>query len=239
MALVPAGTFSLGKAKKETKAFCIDVTEVTVAAYRACVDAGVCTTKGLDEYGPCNWGALGRDRHPINCLSWHQAARYCSHVGKRLPSEEEWFHAAYGGDGRAYPWGNDAPSGQLCWDGEGNALGKGKRAGTTCPVGSYPAGRSPFGLEDMAGNVWEWTTGRIRVREDHSRRGLDDGPRGLGRIGLLHSALSDGGEQRHRRSLRALTSGAAGVAEQASGADDACTFTTSYLEQDGGSGPCL
>ena len=165
MAIIPAGTFVFGDAKKPTSVaeLCMDVTEVTVSAYTACVDAGTCTTDGLTKYGPCNWGVAGHENHPINCLSWHQATKYCGSVGKRIPTEEEWVYAAYGTDGRAFPWGNEPPGRQLCWDGEGNDLGKGERSGKTCPVGSYPEGRSPFGPSDMAGNVWEWTSGKLGI----------------------------------------------------------------------------
>ncbi len=96
-----------------------------------------------------------RSNHPINCVDWNQANAYCTSVGKRLPTEEDWEYAARGTAGNEYPWGNTpAPSNQLCWNGTGNDLGQGNRR-STCPVGSYPAGNTPLGL---AGNVWEWTS---------------------------------------------------------------------------------
>ncbi|MBM4359627.1 MAG: SUMF1/EgtB/PvdO family nonheme iron enzyme [Deltaproteobacteria bacterium] len=136
-------------------AFCMDRTEVTVSPYAACVKAGKC--KPADTGGGCNAGLGDRENHPINCLDWDQADAYCKAQGERLPTEEEWEYAARGTDGRFYPWGNAPPSNQLCWNGEGNDKGKGNR-GSTCAVGSYPKGRSPFGLDDMSGNVWEWTS---------------------------------------------------------------------------------
>jgi formylglycine-generating enzyme required for sulfatase activity len=167
MMRIPAGTFSMGSDKGEEnekpvhqvtlKSFEMDVTEVTVAEYQTCVRAGRC--RQADWGGPCNSGVspvLGREQHPINCVDWNQAKVYCESVGKRLPTEEEWEYAARGADGRTYPWGNSPPRNQLCWNGEGTDVGKGKRF-ATCPVGSYPSGDSPFGLHDMAGNVWEWT----------------------------------------------------------------------------------
>ncbi|MEI7894430.1 MAG: SUMF1/EgtB/PvdO family nonheme iron enzyme [Myxococcales bacterium] len=161
MLAIPAGTFRMGSNEYDDEkpvhavtvaAFCMDPTEVTVAAYKGCTSCSAPNTSGS-----CNWGVDGRDNHPINCVDWNQATAFCTAVGKRLPTEEEWEYAARGAAGWKYPWGNTPPSNQLCWDGEGNDLGKGNRT-STCPVGSYAAGRSPFGLEDMAGNVWEWTS---------------------------------------------------------------------------------
>lgn len=134
--------------------FDLDVTEVTVAAYTKCVAAGKCTAPDTGMY--CNWKKPGREGHPINCLDWDQATAFCGFVGKRLPTEDEWEHAARGGDGRKYPWGATPPGEQVCWNGDGNDQGHGNRQGT-CAVGSYPTGRSPYGPFDMLGNVWEWT----------------------------------------------------------------------------------
>jgi formylglycine-generating enzyme required for sulfatase activity len=138
-AFVPAATdfqpaLLIGTGKVlELPALCMDRTEVTVSAYAACVASGKCTPayKG----GPCNAGVAGRESHPINCVYWNQADAYCKAQGLRLPTEEEWEYAATGGDGRTYPWGEAAPSNQLCWGGEGNDLGKGNRR-STCAVGS-------------------------------------------------------------------------------------------------------
>ncbi len=136
--------------------FGLDRTEVTVDAYAACVNAGACTTPSTG--GACNWGQNGKGKHPINCVDWSRATAYCAWVGKRLPTEEEWEYAARGTDGRIYPWGNEEPASQLCW----------KRTGT-CAVGSFPAGASPFGLLDMAGNVWEWTSSGYSADYDKER----------------------------------------------------------------------
>ena len=159
---IPPGTFRMGDAVNTSKAgqvtvagFCMDTTEVTTAAYAACVASGKCTR--AERFAFCNAGVAGRENHPINCVDWNQAKAYCDAQGQRLPTEEEWEYAATGGDGRTYPWGDDEPSNQLCWNGEGNDLGKGNRQ-STCAVGSYPNGNSPFRLADMSGNVWEWTS---------------------------------------------------------------------------------
>ena len=189
MVPVPAGTFHMGSPEGEggenehpqhevtLSAYCIDRTEVTVAAYVACVADRHCsaalhtvnwtgyTGDNVKIYsGWCN--REDRPDHPINCIDWDQAKAYCTWKGKRLPTEAEWEYAARGSDGRAYPWGNEAPSAKrlnacdsqciavypwpVMFDGNDGW-------GTTAPVGSYPEGVSPFGALDMAGNVWEWT----------------------------------------------------------------------------------
>jgi formylglycine-generating enzyme required for sulfatase activity len=128
--------------------FSIDVHEVTVAEYRACVDAGGCT-----EADPCNAARPGMGDHPINCVDWEQAGAYCAWVGKRLPTEAEWEKAARGTDERTYPWGEDEPSCALAVIAED---GEGCGSEGTYPVGSRPAGASPYGALDMIGNVEEW-----------------------------------------------------------------------------------
>jgi len=154
---IRAGKVTLGetRATSDVDAFCMDRTEVTTAAYAACVKSGKCTQTQTGD--SCNAGVAGRGNHPINCVDWNQAKAYCEAQGQRLPTEEEWEYAATGGDGRTYPWGNAEPKDQLCWNGEGNNLGQGNRQ-STCAVGSYLKGNSPFGLADMSGNVWEWTS---------------------------------------------------------------------------------
>jgi formylglycine-generating enzyme required for sulfatase activity len=129
------------------RSFCMDATEVTAASYLACVQAGTCTEthRGRSCTG---WPKPGRDlaNHPINCVDWNQADAACKAWGKRLPTEREWEFAASGGpERRRFSWGSADPSGRACYDLPG-----------TCPVASYPTGA--FGLHDMSGNVWEWTS---------------------------------------------------------------------------------
>jgi len=177
--------------KVEVQSFCIDVHEVSVADYRACSDKGECKRAHRDAMWPqgkqdddawaadrktysalCNEGIEGNADHPVNCVSWHQAAAFCAWKGARLPSEEEWEYAARGSDGRVYSWGDANPDsermngcGKECvdwrasvelsetpslYDADDGYVG-------TAPVGSFPAGKTQAGLFDMAGNVFEWT----------------------------------------------------------------------------------
>ncbi len=153
MALIPAATFQMGDPMSDDtyarpvhpvqlSAYCIDLHEVTVADYRGCPSA-TCTTPRTGT--SCNNGVAGRDNHPVNCVNWAQGDAYCRWRGAHLPTEAQWEFAARSTDARTYPWGNPLPTNQLCW-----------MSATTCPVGSFPAGNSAYGVADMAGNVCEW-----------------------------------------------------------------------------------
>jgi formylglycine-generating enzyme required for sulfatase activity len=164
--------------------YCIDTFEVTVARYKACSDRGACKRASLvNEWGGITEGdrktydplcnarmADARAKHPINCVDWEQATLFCRAEGARLPTEAEWEFAARGSDGRRFPWGDDAPTAahlNACGT-ECVAWGKAHKVpleamyptddgyANTAPVGSFPAGKSRFGVEDVVGNVWEW-----------------------------------------------------------------------------------
>jgi formylglycine-generating enzyme required for sulfatase activity len=133
----------------------LDRTEVTVSRYRRCVVAGRCP---LPPYAD---GAERFDRPdlPVVLVTWSEAARFCAWAGGRLPTEAEWERAARGLYGRRYPWGNVynpflSNHGAFAledFDGRDGFL-------EMAPVGSFPDGRTPEGIDDLAGNVKEWVS---------------------------------------------------------------------------------
>jgi formylglycine-generating enzyme required for sulfatase activity len=165
-------------------AFYIDRLEVTAGAYESCVKSGACAAldKG-DAFAPahtviCTYGKPGFENHPINCVDFNEASKYCGWVGKRLPSEPEWELAARGTTGRAFPWGDAYPEPRhvnAC-DGSLQTAAQTKLSPPesynsmwadsggddgwpfTAPVGTFPDGASPFGVLDMSGNVEEWVS---------------------------------------------------------------------------------
>ena len=169
MIYIPAGNFILGSNTNEDlyadpdeespqlrvymDGYWMGKTEVTNAQYLRCVEAGVCEQGYyMSLYMP------GLEDYPVSYVSIDQAERFCSWIGGHLPTEYQWEKAARGTDGRIYPWGSEEPNydndlanipNYINADGEGNDL---------FPAGSFPKGASPYGLLDMAGNVWEWTS---------------------------------------------------------------------------------
>ena len=163
----------------DVPAFWIDRAEVTLDRYMACFREGACEAadppvrasrarpsehggEADDDRLGCNWGSSGRGAHPVNCVDYAAAKRYCAWAGARLPSEAEWEKAARGPYGRRFPWGMwDRVGARLRWAGSEGADGGGRGSGVTSPVGAHPAGDSYFGVHDLAGNVAEWVAGRF------------------------------------------------------------------------------
>lgn len=169
----------------EVGPYCMDIYEVRVDDYRSCSDKGECKRAFRESKWPgsdesvvawndlCNEAYEDRGQHPINCVTWAQSKHYCEQRGARLPTEIEWEYAARGSDGRVYPWGDEAPDqrhmngcGTECQEwraekglSENPALlhEANDRFPGTAPVGSFPAGKTQWGLHDIAGNVFEWT----------------------------------------------------------------------------------
>ena len=158
----------LPKRRARVAPFLMDQTEVTQAAYAGFVEeAGYRPPHVSESWADAGWnwsdarGPEGKESHPVTLISFYDAQAYCDWRGKRLPTEAEWQIAALGpADARRlFPWGAryraerlnhgqlDAPHTD---DSDGHAW--------TAPVGQYPEGRSPSGLDDMFGNAWEYTS---------------------------------------------------------------------------------
>ncbi len=157
---VPAGEFMMGSEMfadeqpihaVRLSAFCMDESEVTVAAYAACVDASMCGAPPSNLLSA--WGRPGEEQRPVAIVDWSQARDYCRWRGGDLPTEAQWEYAARGTDGRRYPWGNATPVAQPCWQGMSTTPAPVR----PCDVATHPGHRAPFGILDMAGNIGEWT----------------------------------------------------------------------------------
>ena len=136
--------------------------DVTVAQYRM-----FCQATGRQMPDAPGWG--WKDDHPIVRVTWADARAYCDWAGAALPTEAQWEKAARGGDGRKYPWGNKWDPGKL-W------CSVGEERTSTAPVGTYPAGASPYGALDMAGNVCQWCADWYN--KDYYRNGVTNNPNG-------------------------------------------------------------
>lgn len=184
---IPSGTFEMGSndgpedeqpvRTAEISSFSMHSREVTVAMYQRCVGRGRCTPAHYDDGKCLQWNGkrfipvivpekYRGDDYPVVCVTWHQAAAYCNSVGMKLPTEAQWEYAAKAGSNARYSWGDEQPGPHNC-----NAV----NGSGPVPVASYRP--NAWGLYDMTGNVWEWTSDYYeKDRYSHSENNNPAGP---------------------------------------------------------------
>jgi formylglycine-generating enzyme required for sulfatase activity len=181
MMFVPEGSFTMGSDDSSEDAgpatsiylvsYYIDQYEVTNGLYKVCVLAGACQPPNLtaSQTRSNYYDAFEFTNYPVINVDWHMAQAYCEWRGARLPTEAEWEKAARGPDALLYPWGSETgcllanynPSGGLCM-------------GDTSAVDRYVAGRSIYGVLNMAGNVSEWVSSLSKPYPYNSLDGRED-----------------------------------------------------------------
>lgn len=170
---IPAGRFIMGsdprtaappfanerpRQRVELPAFRLSRVPITNTQYHRFVTACSYPAPG---HWPAGRPPAGSEEFPVTYVSWHDAQAFCAWAGVRLPTEAEWEKAARGDDGRWWPWGDALPDATRCHF-NGQAQGIAPAAQSVLPVVQFPQGASPYGVLDMAGNVWEWTNSRYR-----------------------------------------------------------------------------
>ncbi len=156
--LIDGGPFLMGETAES-----VDLPDFYIARFPITNAAYYEFVQETNHRRPDHWSLDGRyppelARHPVVFVSWEDAAAFARWNGARLPTEAEWEKAARGTDGRVYPWGNEFAA-VRCNTSESKTEG-------TKAVDTHPQGASPYGIMDMAGNVWEWTTTFYQKGED-------------------------------------------------------------------------
>lgn len=194
---IPDGTFRMGGLDNDVtkdeqpahsvtlKGFWIDKLEVTNAMYMLCVNAGACEPPQYfkSDTRELYFNNAEFNDFPVVYVTWLQADTYCKWSGRRLLTEAEWERAARGDDFRTYPWGDERPDSSR---GNFNYL-----VGDTTRVGNFPAGASPFGVLDMAGNVAEWV--HDYYDGDYYAQGVTINPPGPGERSQYFNRVVRGG----------------------------------------------
>jgi formylglycine-generating enzyme required for sulfatase activity len=224
MVAIPAGPFMMGShegAEDERPAhevtlaaYSIDRFPVTNAQYAELLNThGASPAAGLYDFddpdsrihrrGSRFEADGGYENHPVVEVPWSGAVAYCKWRGKRLPTEAEWEKAARGTDARRYPWGSELP--------DRRRAHYSAKWNETASVDAFPAGASPYGVREMAGNAWQWVSSAYRpypYRADDGREDLKPGPVRSARGGGHDSTASEiTTTQRGRNLSRNPTSG--------------------------------
>ena len=179
---IPAGEFLMGSSPEDKEAYANEVPQhlvelgtyhiskypITVAQFRTYIRSTE-SASNLANYGQTRIQEESEDyqsNFPITGVDFYEAKSFCAWLSKklqyevRLPTQEEWEKAARGKDGRFYPWGNEFQSDKCNVNNNVSKL---------CAVGLFPDGASPYGVLDMCGNVWEWTSSMWQAESGQRR----------------------------------------------------------------------
>jgi formylglycine-generating enzyme required for sulfatase activity len=202
MVYIPAGEFTMGSKdgdndekplhKVQLDGYWIGKYEVTFDQYDK-----YCEETNKNKPPDIDWG---RGKRPVIYVSWYDADEYCKWLSKKiglkfkLPTEAQWEKAACGPDGRKYPWGNHEPFYREKWYANYTVHSSREKRGEdgfqfTAPVDSYPQGASPYGILNMAGNVWEWCSDWYG--SDYYKKSPGKNP--IGPTGGTNSVIRGGG----------------------------------------------
>jgi sulfatase modifying factor 1 len=192
---VPSGYTAHGPAHEVTlSAYVLDMFEVSVSRYRACVTAGTCRAPAASPDQGCTYSVASssNDRLPVTCVSYDDAIAFCNwDEGRRLPTEAEWERAARGTAGTNYAWGNDVSCSKAIF----GSLAQCQQYAGLMPkeIGSAPLGASPEGARDLTGNAWEWVNdwfGAYSSAAANDPTGPDNGASRIQRGGNWQTAPS-------------------------------------------------
>ncbi|MFA5625411.1 MAG: SUMF1/EgtB/PvdO family nonheme iron enzyme [Bradymonadales bacterium] len=192
-------------------AYYIDRYPVTAASYALCVAAGRCTKPQNGSYA--TYDNAEKQDHPVNLVLWEQAKSYCEWAGGRLPTEAEWERAAKGTKNFLFPWGNNCPQNcntEFCKDSPWSAdTAKcncsvsycAEQYTATSPVNAFKNGKTPEGVYDLSGNVWEWVQDWFAIYPSENETDPQGPEKGEGRV------LRGGGYSNGSVYLRSITRG--------------------------------
>lgn len=194
MILIPGGEFTLGRTVErgdewypglyyigsELPAHEVFVESFYIDKYETTVDSFEIFLKKTKRKYPATFTYKDyyKSGYPAQGMNWRDAYDYCKWVGKRLPTEVEWERAARGDDDRVFPWGNEFNRSALNYGYHSNPKKERSKDpySYTSPVGRFPEGASPYGVMDMAGNLWEWTSSQYRPYPYVKDDGREDKP---------------------------------------------------------------